>query len=632
MRICRQLEKTKNGCCETIQISNQGIQNLRFTAVDLGYLFPLQNQTLYAIPFTVQQDGMRHIYSSDILKNGHYRALINDDLPDPNEKVYGNSVYSDNSHPEPPLWEEDRLRSEAWFWGGDDGGLLVAKYNNQNIEYSIAEPMGEKHEFLRLGGVGFCLFGEPADAVDLPVRETFTYGKTFYIPCESFEKAAAAYRQLLDDHGHGFPEDYRPKIHWNELYDIGWFHSNRSLLKENYTLSKLLQEAQKAKECGCDALYLDPGWEYAEGLTFFDHHRLGQQKDFVKILKEQYGLDLSIRCILRTYINYWPSHLDVLHREGGIQAACMVPTGTIPNEQLLYEQCLCNPVFLEEKARRIGKLVEDGATWIMLDEMDWRGPCYEKAHGHKVPSTAAEHADAVYDLAKRVKTKYQIPVEVHDPVWPWHSSVYTPVYYRQGFGAEGSYSENWGFEFMWECIHDLQSGKALSLYYYNLGCNIPLYLHINMAADNDQCLFFWWAASTVRHLGIGGKECHSSVIPTNRHFEVNFEKRYASYKECMEKYCKLRAYYQRGIFCGIHEYAHLHVLKEAKGGVLDLFNCTDATKVCTAEIDAELLGGEGLQVVGANVVWENGILRVIQEIPAFSHALVRIGDAAEIVL
>lgn len=630
LRICRSLEQAANGCREKVCIQNDGKQTLRFTKLDLGYLFPLHDQSLHAIPFTVQQDGMRHIYSADTLKNGQFRAFVNDNVPTAEECVYGNSVYSDPSRVEPELWEEGRLRSEAWFWGTERGGLLVAKYNNVDIEYSIAEPVGEAHEQLRLGGVGFCLYGEPCKATQLSPGAAFTFGDTYYIPCESFMDACYQYRDLLDAQGHGLPVDYTPKVHWNELYDIGWYHSDRYALQENYTLERILQEAQKAKECGCDALYLDPGWEFAEGTTFFDHHRLGNEKDLVNTLKTEYGLDLSIRCILRTYVNYWPSDLNVVHSEGGIATACMTPKTIIPSGQLLYEQCLCNPAFFEEKAKRIEKIVEDGASFLMFDEMDWRGPCYAKNHGHEHPSTAMDHATAICDLAKRLKEKYSIPIEVHDPIWPWNTAVYTPTYWRQGFGPEGSYAENWGFEFMWDCIHDLQSGKALSLYYYNLSCNIPLYLHINMSADNDQCLFFWWAASTIRHLGIGGKQCHKSVVPPGKQFAFDPEERFAAYRACMMQYRALKEYYQRGIFYGIHEYAHLHVLPQSSGGVLDLFNCANEPQACTAKIPTALLKDRDLKVVGGECTWEEDYLCIEATIPALSHGLVRIGDAAEI--
>lgn len=78
-------------------------------------------------------------------------------------------------------------------------------------------------------------------------------------------------------------------------------------------------------------------------------------------------------------------------------------------------------------------------------------------------------------------------IECHDPIWPWNTSLYVPTCFRQGSGEQGTYDENWGFEYMWYCIDDLKSGKALALYDYNLACSIPLYLHITMAALELTC-------------------------------------------------------------------------------------------------------------------------------------------------
>ena len=109
-------------------------------------------------------------------------------------------------------------------------------------------------------------------------------------------------------------------------------------------------------------------------------------------------------------------------------------------------------------------------------------------------------ATTMFAMAATTNTACQLPV------WPWSQSIYVPTYFQHGFGETGCYDENWGFEYMWDCLNDLKSGRALALYYYNLACNVPIYLHITMAADNDACVFFWWVASTVRHVGIGGKE------------------------------------------------------------------------------------------------------------------------------
>ena len=266
----------------------------------------------------------------------------------------------------------------------------------------------------------------------------------------------------------------------------------------------------------------------------------------------------------------------------------------------------------------------------MVDEMDWRGPCHDPKHGHDVPTKATDHARAVYELCRELKRRCpELTLECHDPVWPWHTCIYLPTYFQQGFGDQGAYEENWGFEYMWNCLEDLRSGKALALYYYNLSCNIPLYLHITMAADNDNCLFFWWAASTVRHLGIGGKHGHPSVTPKSLP-KYDPERRFAAYQKQMTLYKRLKPYFTRGTFHGLRENTHLHTLPGRRGGVLLMFNITEVDQAIEARIDQRLLQTGGRpQVEGAVAITEEGVLCIRADIPAMSATVVRIGDAVE---
>jgi hypothetical protein len=80
--------------------------------------------------------------------------------------------------------------------------------------------------------------------------------------------------------------------------------------------------------------------------------------------------------------------------------------------------------------------------------------------------------------------------------------LYTPVYYKHGL--PGSYNEIWGFELMWQRMEDLHDRRARSLYYHNLVCNVPVYLHTDLRDDNEHCVVLWWYASTCRQPGMGG--------------------------------------------------------------------------------------------------------------------------------
>ncbi|PKO23861.1 MAG: hypothetical protein CVU38_01955, partial [Chloroflexi bacterium HGW-Chloroflexi-1] len=559
--------------------------------IEIGFVADLKRRPdwrLCAIPFRVQLDGSVHDYSTEALVKGEFR----------------NAVYADKTRPEPPLMEHGCLHSEAWAWGTGDRGLVAIKYNHTAIELAVACPWNQDGESaLRFGGAGFCLYGEPSTARYLAPGDEVAFGTTLYVPFEGgLNQAFARYRDFLDSKGHTFSEDYNPPVNWNVLYDVGWYHSDAEELKKHYTRETILQEAEKAQECGCELLYLDPGWEVVEGATLWDESRLGTVSDLVKILKKEYGLDLGYRTILRCYRDHWPHEYLIKHHPDRDVGA--VPYGGSPLSQL-WELCLCNPQFWQEKLGRILDISRHGVRFMMIDEMDWRGPCYDAQHGHSVPTTPLDHIRAVYSLCKEIRARCPgLTIEAHDPVWPWSTSIYVPTYFQQGFGDKGAYDENWGFEYMWNCIDDLKSGKALALYYYNLGCNVPLYLHITMAADNDNCLFFWWTASTVRHLGIGGKYSHPSVEPAGGLPPYDPEKRFAAYQEQMRLYQRLKPYFVRGRFHGLAENIHLHTLPAAKGGVVVAFNLTDAEQDFRFHIPIDLLGGDSqMPVEGAEAEW-----------------------------
>lgn len=633
IEIYHKFKQQGDGLEESITLKNCSDCKIKIKKLELGFSSQLENKMdweLKAIPFRTQLDGNVHEYSGDTLLNGTFTNFINGCKPEKGKKVYGNSVYSDATRPEPDLTEDGVLRSEAWAWGKDGSGLAVIKYNNDEIELSVAAPDKETGSaFLRFGGAGLCLYGEPSGVGCLEPGSSYTFGSTIYKTYTAgVENAYYIYRSFLEGKGHTFPQKYNPPVNWNELYDIGWYHSDKEKLKEFYTKEAILLEAAKAKECYCDLLYMDPGWELAEGVTLWDDERLGNVEELINILKKNYEISFGYRTILRCYINYWSDKLLVRHNMHEEAKAC-----TTAEQYPLWEVCLCNDEFWKEKLKRILDISSHDVQFMMFDEMDWRGPCYNDTHGHSIPSKPIDHVMAVYKLSKEVRKQCPgLLTEVHDPVWPWAHSIYVPTYFKQGFEDRGYYDENWGFEFMWDCLNDLKSGKALSLYYYNLGCSIPLYLHITMAADNDQCLFFWWCASTVRHLGIGGKESNPTIEPQGKLPLYDKVKRFEAYKKSMKYYKALKRYFACGVFTGITENVHLHSLTDSKGGVVNVFNVSDEQRKVSFFIDSGVLGGTGLKVHGANEVeWtkEGGRINVI--LSPMSHALVSIGEAAEIV-
>jgi hypothetical protein len=616
VEVLHSLRRHGDGIKERITLRNTNRQPVEIEDVQFGMVADLGEHpgwNLCGIPFRVQLDGSLQDYTTEMLLRGEYR----------------NAVYTDSFRREPPVREEGRLRSEAFAWMLRDKGLVVMKYNNDDIELSTAFPdTAESPSTLCFGGAGMCLYGEPWAVRSLAPGKSFSFGETCYMPFDGgLEQAFYTYRDYIEDKGHGHPEDYNPPLNWNELYDIGWFHSDTGKLMENYTREALLKEAELARECRCELLYLDPGWETAEGATIWDETRLGSVRELVEILKEEYGLDLGYRTILRSYTNPFDGEHMILHEPGQLKR----PENSGP-PGLIWEYCLCDPEFYSEKLRRILRISKQGIKFMMFDEMDWRGSCHDPNHGHGIPSAPVEHVKAVYRLAKEVRDRCPgLVTEVHDPVWPWCTALYVPGYFRQGFGESGSYNENWGFEYMWNCLNDLRTGRALSLYYYNLASAIPLYLHITMAADNDECLFFWWCASTVRHLGIGGKYSHKTVEDFEGGLpEYDREKRFSAYKESASRYRQLKPYFVRGKFWGLAENMHFHTLPGVWGGVLCLFNPTDEERALECTIPAELLGSGGrLAVQGADAAWTAEGLRISAGLKPMSPRVVCIGHTEQ---
>ncbi|MBN1911875.1 MAG: hypothetical protein JW818_19190 [Pirellulales bacterium] len=180
------------------------------------------------------------------------------------------------------------------------------------------------------------------------------------------------------------------------------------------------------------------------------------------------------------------------------------------------------------------------------------------------------HCRANLELARRVHAKHpDVLIEMHDMMLAGKRPRYLPVYYK--YGLPGSYDETWGFEFMWNATDDIRSGHARSLYYYNLACNIPLYLHIDLRDDNLHCQTLWWYASTCRHLGLGGTHNNPMVVQAQQ--------------AAMKKYRELDRYFKRGDFYGVSEEIHAHVLPEENALVINVFNLSGESRTVTGQFD-----------------------------------------------
>jgi hypothetical protein len=268
--------------------------------------------------------------------------------------------------------------------------------------------------------------------------------------------------------------------------------------------------------------------------------------------------------------------------------------------------CLGSAAYREEAAKRLLENCADGVVYLMFDGNWYQGGCDDTTHGHPVPFTKEDHMRANLDLARRIHEKYpHVLIEMHDMMmggfWPRN----TPVYYK--YGLPGSYDLNWGFELMWQSFADVVSGRARSLYYYNLGCNVPIYLHINLRDDTPGCASLWWYASTCRHLGIGGTHPNPEVAKNQQ--------------QAMKWYKAHEQFYKRGDFYGINEEIHLHALPEENAFVVNVFNLSDKEREIGGGIELKTLGldpkltyesTEGLGRI------ENGRLTISAKLPPWT--------------
>jgi hypothetical protein len=528
--------------------------------------------------------------------------------------------------PQPtPIWG-----AEGWVWSRETSAFLIAKYNADSMEWSLMEPIKRGPEtVIRFGGAGQWKFGHPEGAARLEPGKSYRFGETrLQAIGGDWKQAYYAYRSYLESKGCGTPKTYNPPVHWNELYDNEYFGrlcgtcdnlgpskpgytpelygKIQKCLNQYYTLDLMKAEAAKAKELGCEVLYMDPGWDTGKrgGLQVWDAARLGPMDKFVQMIKKDYGLNgVSLWCSLAGVPPTWcdaqayPT-AQVLSKDG------------VKQDYLICHAC---PGFLDEKEKLLLEVCRNGAVFLMFDSDQYSGPCYDKTHGHSIPSTREEHAKATFELARRVKAKYpNVLIELHDPITGPSSVHYTPSYF--GYEPPHSFDCLWGHEFMWNPSDDLFSRRAVSLYYFNLAYSIPFYLHINLKMDNENAVVFWWFASTIRHLGVGGK----GPAPV-----------WEAQKKAMQVYMPLKRFYTQGKFYGIDETVHAHTLPELGESVLNVFNLDD--KPIEKEVRFRLadvgLPAGAVQIEGATSSVKGDEVTLKVSLPARGHRLVKIKNS-----
>ena len=469
--------------------------------------------------------------------------------------------------------------AEGWAWTDGERGFLVIKYGQQGMEWSVVDrttiPNGQLA--LRWGGYGLH-HGDPAHGAWLQPGESHQFGVTKLIAyAGGMAEGFYAFRQEMAARGHGCPPDFDPPVHWNELYDnhLWWLPDDEqgdpAMRKKYYTLADMKAEASKARAIGCEALYLDPGWDTRFGSKIWDEARLGPCKDFVAMLKRDYGLELS----LHTPLSAWcdpRSYSEDMYR---VDRFGQRLTWEKKQSFGLSPLCGASRQYQEETARRLKVLARDGAVFFMFDGNYYRGECWDPQHGHIVPARREEHVQGMCRLARMVHEEYpHVLVEMHSP---------DPVYYGHGRASADlgrstamGFDSVWAFELMWQPMDDLLSGRSLALYYYSLAYALPLYIHIDLRTDNVNALVFWWNASTCRHLGIGGTHPDPRVQ--------------VAHKSAMSAYRRLKPCYAAGTFYGLDEVTHLHKHPREPLAAINCFNLEDRAVERTVKVDLARIG------------------------------------------
>jgi hypothetical protein len=664
----------------------QGGKEARFTGrFDFGLLGPTDIELEHvfrlpdAEPWLEEQILLRHRFGRDLhevrnIRFGFRKTIFDRDsqswlhgadrqyiVPVPHRRRWGQIVdHRASSYTMSDLvpgnWSGDQLPgrgAEAWLWmacpsvslarasepgrvaaDGRDG-YLIAKYNREEMEFSLADGefvlaaskrsdkyhqtfntqiAGGANGCFRYAGVG--RYNTVPEAVLEIGRDTaIQFGVTRIYPFEGdWQEGYRTYKGFLLEKGHGCPPDFDPPLHWNELYNLGWRGGDNAPLQE---LPELYAEAAIGQDIGAEAFYFDPVWDVVEGSSIWDEERLGPLDAFVRTMRDRYGLKTSLHLMMHTKSVDEDPRIYRRRQDGAIDPWSGLYSGA--------RICAASPVWQEMKIERLLRLADAGVTFLMFDFNAYVPPqvarkwiegnssaCWDPGHGHRVPLTLQEHADGLLKVIQAVKRRHpQVMIEAHDRVTSGMQDFH-PLYFQHGL--PDSFDENWGFEYMWDSFMDLLSGKALSLYEYNLAYDIPLYLHIHSGQDNDKMLAFWWYASTCRHLGIGGVKDPASPL-------------YRALKQAVRTYRRLKPFFTRGHFIGVEPLVHGHTLPDQGAAVFAFFNLGSEPITREVDITASDAGVSAIRLVrNAEVHLAGGRLRFAVEVPPLSPLLVEINS------
>ena len=395
----------------------QGGKEVRFTGrFDFGLLGPTDIEIEHVFrlpdnePWLEEQISLRHRFGRDRheiddIRFGFRKTVFNRDaqrwvdgadrqqlIPVPHRRRWGQvqdyRLCSYNLQDIiPGNWSGDNLPgrgAEAWAWLDGSQGYLIAKYNQEHMEFALADgefvlaPSKRADDYYRTfdskiaGGANVCFrFGGVGrhNTVPVMVRElgpdaTLRFGPTRIYPVSGdWQEAYRVYKGFLLEKGHGCPADFDPPLHWNELYNLGWRGGDNAPLQE---LPELNAEAATAQDIGAEALYLDPVWDTFEGSSVWDEARLGPLNQFVRTMAERYGLKTSLHLMMHTKSLSEDPRIYRRRQDGSADLWSGLYTGG--------RICAASPAWQEMKTERLLKLAAAGVSFLMFDFVSYVPP------------------------------------------------------------------------------------------------------------------------------------------------------------------------------------------------------------------------------------------------------------------
>ncbi|MCY2926046.1 MAG: hypothetical protein NT031_11510 [Planctomycetota bacterium] len=516
--------------------------------------------------FTLRNTGERPLEVTAM------RAMLSVDVSGRNIQYFAVPFQECRARP----WLVD-LKAQPTFECRRDGAVLVENAQGLTISrrpvdfYAEPQLVGVKRSGNRLSfaGVGN---GVPSGMSHLALGagEAKDFGVTRYTPFTGeLEDGLLAYREFMAGCGVRLPAKYSPPLNYCIYYEC----------RDRYHHHQLLQALARAAEIGCTLLYTDQGWEDYFGSGRWDETRLGKIEDFIAAAKRA-KMKVGVLIGMHADAYVWPKEYWRTGDDGKALFGDKWGAG--------HSIGICPTVkaWQKEKTRRLAKIVKAGVSFFSFDFNDNTEPCRDGKHAHQVPLRGWEHCVGVARQQQQIKKACpSVLIEAHD--WEFAGSATWPVY----LFADG-HDELWGFEFMWDPFGDLTSGRLHNLYYYNLAYELPLYLHIDLAKDSPNRVVFWYAASTVRHLGIGN-------------YAVLDEKQKASVRQAVVIYKEHQRFFTIGRFSGPDPLTHIHALP-GDGALVLRFNDQARPLSGTLELTKEQLGclggiGEVSVLVGGKI-------------------------------